>query len=75
MVQSMALPHGAKVEVACNLLDIAVSSTQNVQDATAAVVNSLDVGEYLGAGATVTVEGGYVTNQSIESIVNAVQRL
>jgi len=75
MVQSMALPHGAKVEVACNLLDIAISSTQDVQDAIAAVVNSLDVVKYLGAGATVTVEGGYVTNQSIESIVNAVRRL
>ena len=74
-VQSMALPHGGKVEVACNLLDVDASSTVDVQRATAAAVAETDALKILGAGASAMVEDGYVTNQTPESIIRAIDAI
>ena len=74
-VQSMALPHGDKVEVACNLLDVHVSSTEDVQRATENIVATIDVREFLGELGGVRVERGYVTNQTPESISAAIDAL
>jgi len=74
-VQSMALPHGGKVEVACNLLDVDASSTVDVQRATAAAVAETDALKILGAGALAMVEDGYVTNQTPESIIRAIDAI
>jgi hypothetical protein len=75
MVQSMALPHGEKVEIACNLLDLDVSSCADVQRVTVEMVHSINAVEYLGDDASVSVAGGYVTNQTAESIIAAVDAL
>jgi len=72
-VQSMALPHGDKVEVACNLLDVEVSSTADVQRATEEVVAGIDMREFLIK--SIVVEEGYVTNQTPESISAAIDAL
>lgn len=74
-MQSMALPHGDKVEVACNLLDVHVSSTEDVQRATENIVATMDVREFLGELGVVRVEPGYVTNQTPESISAAIDAL
>lgn len=74
-VQSMALPHGDRVEVACNLLDMDVTSTADVQRATESTVASINAWDYLGVGSTVRVDQGYVTNQTPESMLEAIAAL
>ncbi len=74
-VQAMALPHGdCIVEVACNLLDTSISSISDVQQATALIVAETNLCDQLGHGASVKVQEGYVTNQTPESILAAVDR-
>ena len=75
LVQSMALPHGDVVEVACNLLDTNVSSTADVQRATADAVADMDAAKHLGAGGAACVGDGYVTNQTPETIIAAIDAL
>ena len=75
LVQSMALPHGDAVEVACNLLDTNVSSTADVQRATAAAVADMDAAKHLGEGGAARVGDGYVTNQTPETIIAAIDAL
>lgn len=72
-VQSMALPHGNRVEVACNLLDTTVTSTADVQRETESAVTSMNARDYLVDA--VRVERGYVTNQTPESITRAISEL
>ena len=72
-MQSMALPHGNRVEVACNLLDTAVTSTADVQRETESAVTSMNARDYLVDA--VRVERGYVTNQTPESITRAISEL
>ncbi len=74
-VQAMALPHGGWiVEVACNLLDTTVSSTSDVQQATASIVAEMSSCDQLRSGASMIALEGYVTNQTPESILAAVDR-
>jgi hypothetical protein len=74
-VQAMALPHGDWiVEVACNLLDTTVSSTSDVQQATASIVAEMSSCDQLRSGASMIALEGYVTNQTPESILAAVDR-
>ena len=74
-VQAMALAHGDRiVEVACNLLDTAVSSASDVQQATASILAETNPCDYLGSGASVFARQGYFTNQTSESIIAVVDR-
>lgn len=72
-VQSMALLHGDnEAEIACNLLDTTISSTEDVQRAVASIVAKMKSVDHLGPGALVRTREGYVTNQTPQSILAAV---